>query len=48
MCHHIPSDEREAFAKKLREEEPELEEEPAEATEEPEKRPEQMATPSDD
>lgn len=48
MCHHVPSDEREAFAEMLREEQLELDEEPAEATEEPETRPEQAATPADD
>jgi hypothetical protein len=45
MCHHIPRDEREAFAEKLREEESEIDEEPVE---EPEERLEPMATPTDD
>jgi hypothetical protein len=48
MCHHIPTDEREAFAEKLREEQSELEEDPAEAADEPEKQPEPTATPADD
>lgn len=52
MCHHIPTDEREAFAEKLRETEDEFDdpiEGSSEATEpEPEERPEPMPTPTDD
>lgn len=52
MCHHIPTDEREAFAEKWRESAVEFDdasEEPSEATDqEPEERPEPMPTSTDD
>lgn len=51
MCHHIPTDEREAFAERLREMETEADDpeaEPDEVTEDPEERPDPMATPTDD